>query len=340
MAINESTSIYRALINARVGEYIIDDYIGSRHHAAIYLAHSSHFQAHGILNIFGLTESTAGSLEMRLKEARKAALIHHPSVASIGNPCSAKIDFQGSIKSVFYLPMQCPHGTCQEMPPFKDRPLYNGDLSSMISLLDGLNEIHNHDIVHGDIRPSNILLFDDDTHEGCTILRITGFGLANALSLGEFDCASNYDNDNIALAFAAPERFHQGLSTKSDIYSMGASLFYMITGTLPITPADPENISFQAWRLAHEEGQRPDASVENAYCPPELAMLLRRMMSARAEERPQLDECKKQLQAIRLSTKQSLMSRLRSISINAPEDFSANFDQYAAGEKRAEPDIR
>ena len=37
--------------------------------------------------------------------------------------------------------------------------------------------------------------------------------------------------------------------------------------------------------------------------------------------------------------KQSLMSKLRSIAIDAPEDFSANFEQYASGEKRAEPDL-
>lgn len=39
------------------------------------------------------------------------------------------------------------------------------------------------------------------------------------------------------------------------------------------------------------------------------------------------------------SPKQNLMSKLRSIKINAPEDFSTNFDLYLSGEKRAEPDL-
>ena len=39
------------------------------------------------------------------------------------------------------------------------------------------------------------------------------------------------------------------------------------------------------------------------------------------------------------SPKQSLMSKLRSIKIDAPEDFSTNFDLYLSGEKRAEQDI-
>lgn len=39
------------------------------------------------------------------------------------------------------------------------------------------------------------------------------------------------------------------------------------------------------------------------------------------------------------NSRQSLMSKLRSILINAPEDFSTNFDQYATGEKRAESDL-
>ena len=41
----------------------------------------------------------------------------------------------------------------------------------------------------------------------------------------------------------------------------------------------------------------------------------------------------------RRNSKQSLMSRLRSITIDAPEDFSANFDQYTTGEDRAESDL-
>jgi len=41
----------------------------------------------------------------------------------------------------------------------------------------------------------------------------------------------------------------------------------------------------------------------------------------------------------RRNSRESLMSKLRSISIDAPEDFSANFDLYATGEKRAEPDL-
>ena len=40
------------------------------------------------------------------------------------------------------------------------------------------------------------------------------------------------------------------------------------------------------------------------------------------------------------SSKQSLMSKLRSIKMEAPEDFSANFDLYTTGEKRAEPNLR
>jgi hypothetical protein len=41
----------------------------------------------------------------------------------------------------------------------------------------------------------------------------------------------------------------------------------------------------------------------------------------------------------KIAGKQSLMSKLRSIAIDAPEDFSANFEQYSSGEKRAESDL-
>ena len=41
----------------------------------------------------------------------------------------------------------------------------------------------------------------------------------------------------------------------------------------------------------------------------------------------------------KLSSNQSLMSKLRSIKINAPEDFSTNFDLYVSGEKSADPNL-
>jgi hypothetical protein len=44
-------------------------------------------------------------------------------------------------------------------------------------------------------------------------------------------------------------------------------------------------------------------------------------------------------QSKKQSHKQSLMSKLRAIHIDAPEDFSANFDLYASGEKGAESDL-
>ncbi len=49
---------------------------------------------------------------------------------------------------------------------------------------------------------------------------------------------------------------------------------------------------------------------------------------------------KQDAQVISTSTKQSLMSKLRAVKINAPEDFAENFDLYLRGEKKIERDIR
>lgn len=51
-------------------------------------------------------------------------------------------------------------------------------------------------------------------------------------------------------------------------------------------------------------------------------------------------EVKKDVQSKQPNNKQSFMSKLKSIKINAPEDFATNINQYVSGEKRIEPDIR
>ena len=93
------------------------------------------------------------------------------------------------------------------------------------SIASGLNELHTHQpqIVHDDIKPSNILVYDNEDFV------LTGYGIHFETDL------QRIDNHNESVAYMAPERF-QGAPTprpESDIWAFGATLYEVLAGTKP-----------------------------------------------------------------------------------------------------------
>lgn len=87
---------------------------------------------------------------------------------------------------------------------------------------DGLDEAHDNDIVHGDVRPGNVLIGQTGRYV------VTDFGL------GPADLAENGDDSGpTAGPYTAPERPGTAASTASDVYSLGAVLFHMAAGYAP-----------------------------------------------------------------------------------------------------------
>ena len=297
MSMDQSEAIYRELICKEVGTYVIEDYIGSGGQAVVYRAHHDLIpKSPRALKVFGLKASHAGGLAEGLKDL-KATAINHRSVVTYYDSGIKDVEFQGVTKQVLYIAMPLSTlGSCERTVPFKDRPLSLQDFQTMRLLLDGLQAIHKQDILHEDIKPANILQFEEDHGEGPTlVLKITDFGIARVLSaLGD----PPDDPSALTKSFAAPERFKHEHFVKSDIYSMGATLFYMITGKNPIVPKEGPTINFLPWKIAHESLPRPNARRYNPFCPTRLALLLMQMMAVDANKRPSLDECKEELQKL------------------------------------------
>lgn len=126
---------------------------------------------------------------------------------------------------------------CQGIPYLVLQYCENGSAKGMIGRADeadvikflhdaaaGLEYLHDHDIVHQDIKPDNILLDDN-----CNFL-VTDFGISVA-STGEADAASGSCGTQ---AYMGPERFDGSPAVKaSDIWSLGATAFELATGDAP-----------------------------------------------------------------------------------------------------------
>lgn len=103
-------------------------------------------------------------------------------------------------------------------------------LALAVRIADILGHIHQHRIIHKDINPSNIV-WNRSTDE----LRIIDFGIASRLDQErqEFQSVNQLEG---TLAYLSPEqtgRVNRGLDYRSDLYSLGVSLYQLFTGTLP-----------------------------------------------------------------------------------------------------------
>ena len=152
----------------------------------------------------------------------------------------------------------------------------------------GLRHADEHFLVHRDIKPSNLML---DSRGNVKIL---DFGLARFRAEQDDAVSRVTTKDGTLLGtvdFMAPEQWRNAASVtiQADLYSLGCTLFYLLTGAVPF----PRNVDSESAlntliykQSAHQTFPVPQLKKFRNDCPPELQTLLERLMAKRPEERP------------------------------------------------------
>lgn len=118
-------------------------------------------------------------------------------------------------------------------------------LSIYLKILKGVAEAHNSNILHRDLKPSNVLI------EGVDNPKIIDFGLSKVLGI-KYRNNTQTLKDYMTIQYASPEQVARGeLNIQSDVFSIGAILFYMLTKNDP--PTNKENIISEIEKLQHSE---------------------------------------------------------------------------------------
>lgn len=149
-------------------------------------------------------------------EAQAAAGLMHPNIVNVYDV--------GEEGGIHYIVMELVEGiTLKKYIEKKARLSVKEAVSIAIQVSMGIEAAHNHHIIHRDIKPQNIII----SKEGK--VKVTDFGIAKAAT-------SNTITSNVmgSVHYTSPEQARGGYSDeKSDIYSLGITMFEMLTGRVP-----------------------------------------------------------------------------------------------------------
>jgi TolB-like protein/Flp pilus assembly protein TadD len=258
-----------------------------------YLAVDSVLRRKVALKVIEVPAVARGSQPVRerfLREARAAAALRHPNVAAVfqfgaspdGNRC--------------YYAMELVEGETLEARVRKDGPL-NAKLvlEIAIQITRALIAAAAQGLIHRDLKPGNIMLTSGNAATAELEVKVIDFGLAKAiadaggemdLTHGEFVGTPN---------FASPEQFGSGpVDARSDLYSLGATLWFALTGKTPFAGCNIEEI-----RSVQKSDALPMEQLKAARVPSRLRSLLKSMLAFEPAARPGAHDLLKALKDLR-----------------------------------------
>jgi serine/threonine-protein kinase len=209
-----------------IGKYKILSTIGSGGFGTVYLAEDTWIDKKVALKVPHKQGVDFGQL---LREPRLLASLNHPNIVTI---LTAEKQ-----ENIFFIVMELVPGETLEAIITREGPLDLGralDYTCQIS--NAVDHAHKHGVLHRDLRPSNVLV----TETG--MLKVADFGTSRFLEI-----AAHGTTIIGSPPYMAPEQFQGKAVFASDIYSLGVTMYQMLTGVLPYDSPSPADLD----RLMH-----------------------------------------------------------------------------------------
>jgi len=204
-----------------IGKYKILSTIGSGGFGTVYLADDTWIDKKVALKVPHKQGVDFGEL---LREPRLLASLNHPNIVTI---LTAEKQ-----ENVFFIVMEFVPGETLEGIITRDGPL---DVARALvytcQIANAIDHAHKHGVLHRDLRPSNVLV------TGNGLLKVADFGTSRFLEI-----AAHGTTVIGSPPYMAPEQFHGKAVFASDIYSLGVTMYQMLTGTLPYATPSPADL--------------------------------------------------------------------------------------------------
>lgn len=249
----------------RLGHFTIQHRLGIGGMGSVFLAMDEQLRRNVALKVLSPSLTTDPAAVLRFQnEARAAARLDHDNIA--------RIFFYGECSGLHYIAYEyIPGSNLRDVIRAKERLAPAEAVNYSMQLAAALSHTSAAGVIHRDIKPSNVL--------------ITPQGRAKLVDLGLARKESAETSAEITVAgttlgtfdYISPEQAKdpRTVDVRSDIYSLGCTLYHMLTGEPPY----PEGTVLQKL-LDHQGKEPPDPARKNRRVPPALSAIVRKMMAS------------------------------------------------------------
>ena len=204
-----------------LGKYKIISPLGSGGFGTVYLAQDTWIDKKVAIKVPHRQGMDFGDL---LREPRLLASVSHPNIVSITT--AEKQD------NVFFIVMEYVHGeTLENLIAASGALDVNRALDFTCQICNAVDHAHRQGVIHRDLRPANVLVTEND------MLKVADFGTSRFLEI-----AAHGTTVIGSPPYMAPEQFQGKAVFASDIYSLGVTMYQMLTGILPYDAPAPSDL--------------------------------------------------------------------------------------------------
>ena len=286
-----------------IGKYQILELAGEGAMGAVYRARDTVLNRFVAIKVMNATIARDTELRDRfLREAQSAGSLQHPNVVTV-------FDF-GEVDGHLFIAMEFVDGSdLEQVMASATQPSLETKLEIIIDALAGLAYAHQRGIVHRDLKPANIRVTTDGR------AKLMDFGVAHLESSKMTKTGTMIGTPS----YMAPEYISgKPVTTVSDIFSMGAVLYHVVTG---VKPFDGDTLHAVLFKVVQEEPPLPSSIVPSI--PTALDGIVRRAMAKDPADRFQ--------SALDLATMlTSLRAQMRGLPANETQTLSTTLAHRVA----------
>ena len=267
---------------SRIGRYEITSRLGIGGMGHVYAARDTELERMVALKFIGAAAgSSGGNATSRLiHEAKAASALNHPNIVTVYDVVRSGDDVAVAMELV-------------EGEPLRRYCGLQADIGTVIhwvrQIAQALRVTHAHGIIHGDIKPENVMVRPDG------YIKVLDFGLARRVRLYRGSAQSSLFGVMAGtLAYLSPEQMRgESPTAASDVFSLGVMLYELVCGRHPFQSASPIDT---AYAIAHHDPREPrDVRPE---LPAAMSALVREMIEKDRALRPTAAQVEERLAAL------------------------------------------
>jgi serine/threonine-protein kinase len=255
----------------RLGQFLLQKFIGGGGMGVVFRALDTTLNREVAVKVLSRDQSADEEALRRFRnEAQSAARLNHENIA--------RVHYVGEDRGVHYIVFEFIEGV-----NLRDRVEQSGPLplaeavSYTFQIAQALDHASQRDVIHRDIKPSNVLITPDGK------AKLVDMGLARLNQVAQADADLTASGVTLGtFDYISPEqaRDPRSADVRSDLYSLGCSFFYMLTGRPPF----PDGTVLQKL-LQHQADHPPDPRSVRPELPVEVTWILARLLAKNPAQR-------------------------------------------------------